>query len=131
MNLNTQPVNGELIHHDSPPSLNYDLRSRIVSNIFFWLTNLMTVTIIPIVLFYPLYYRTSLDISTILGISSISTGLPSLVSLPVRIWKLWKQDGGDRRPLSGNIMDFFMWEYVFFFIVLTVIYTVSTAIPIP
>lgn len=96
MNLNGQSVNGEVIYDDSPPSLNYDLRLRIVSNIFFWSTNLMAVTIIPIVLFYPLYYRTSLDISTILGISSIPTGLPSLVSLPVRIWKLWKQDGGDR-----------------------------------
>lgn len=114
----------------SPPSLNYDLKTRLVSNVSFWSSIVLTVTIIPIVLFYPLIFLTKLDLGTILGITSISNGLPTFVQLPYRIWKLWKQDEGDRRPLSGNIMDLFMWEYIVNFIILTIIYTVSTSIPI-
>ena len=114
-----------------PPPLNYDLRARKVSNISFWLSIVMTVTVIPIILFYTLTFLTKLEVGTILGISSLPSGLPTFVQLPFRIWKLWKQDSGDRRPLSGNVFDLFMWEYIINFILITVIYTVSTSIPIP
>ncbi|CAF2117855.1 unnamed protein product [Rotaria magnacalcarata] len=116
---------------NGPISLNYDLRSRLTSNVIFWSFVLATVVIIPIVLYYPLTYCTKLDVGTILGFTSISIGLPSMFQLPFRFWQLWKQDGGDRRPLSGHIMDLFMWEYVFNFILLTIVYVVSTSIPIP
>ncbi|CAF4264403.1 unnamed protein product [Rotaria magnacalcarata] len=116
---------------NGPISLNYDLRSRLTSNVIFWSFVLATVVIIPIVLYYPLTYCTKLDVGTILGFTSISNGLPSMFQLPFRFWQLWKQDGGDRRPLSGHIMDLFMWEYVFNFILLTIVYVVSTSIPIP
>jgi hypothetical protein len=130
MSLYKSPVNDEVINHDGPPSLNYDLRARIVSNIIFWSSIVITLTIMPIAIFYPLFYCTDLDIGTILGLVSIPTGLPSMVQLPFRIWKVWKQDGGDRRPLSGNTMDLFMWEYIICFIILTVVYIVSTSIPV-
>jgi hypothetical protein len=131
MTLYKNPVNVEVTNYDGPPSLNYDLRTRIVSNIIFWSSIVITLTIMPIAIFYPLFYCTGLDIGTILGLVSIPTGLPSMVQLPFRIWQVWKQDGGDRRPLSGNIMDLFMWEYIICFIILTVVYIVATSIPVP
>ncbi len=117
--------------NDEPPSLNYDLRSRIKSNINFWSTLVLTVTIIPIIIYYLLINLTKLHIDAILGISSVSQGLPSIIQLPYRFWQLWKQDGGDRRPLSGKIPDLFMYEYILNFIVIAASYTVSTSIPIP
>jgi hypothetical protein len=119
------------IERDGPPSLNYDLRSRIMSNVIFWSIIVITLTIIPIALYYPLVFSTKLSIDTILGIVSISNGLPSFIQLPYRIWKLWKQDNGDRRPLSGKIMDLFMWEYCINFVIILAAYIVSTSIPIP
>lgn len=124
-------MNSEVPTQDGPPSLNYDLRARFLSNIFFWSFILLTLVIIPIVIFYPLFYLTSISIGTILSIASISNGLPNIFQLPFRIWKLWKQDSGDRRPLSGKVMDLFMWEYLFSFIILIVVYIVSTTIPVP
>ena len=116
---------------NGPPSLDYDLGSRTKSNVIFWSTIVITVTIIPIALYYSLVYLTRLDIGTILGIASITSGGPSIVQLPYRIWKVWKQDGGDRRPLSGKAMDLFMWEYIICFIILTAAFIVSTTIPVP
>jgi hypothetical protein len=119
------------ITNNNPPPLNYDLRARIKSNVIFWFGVVLTTVIIPIVLYYPLVYRTQLDIGSILGIASISNGIPSTIQLPYRIWQLWKQDGGDRRPLSGKVMDMFMLEYIFAFVILAAIYIVSTSVPIP
>ena len=130
MTVEIHPVNVTVIDDDVPPFLNYDLRARIVSNIIFWSTIVMTVTIIPIVLFYPLFYYTNLNLIIILSIVSSVSGVPAIIQLPIRFWKVWKQDGGDRRPLSGNIVDLFMYEYIIIFIVLTVLYTVSSSIPI-
>jgi hypothetical protein len=129
--MKESPVVSQNIEQDGPPSLNYDLRSRIMSNVIFWSTIVITLTIIPIALYYPLVFSTQLTISTILGIVSISSGLPSIIQLPYRIWQLWKQDNGDRRPLSGKIMDLFMWEYCINFVIIVAAYTVSTSIPIP
>ena len=129
--MSMDPVEPTNIPSDEPPSLNYDLRSRIKSNISFWSTLVLTVTIIPIILYYPLVNLTKLDITAILGICSACQGVPSMIQLPYRFWQLWKQDGGDRRPLSGRIMDLFMYEYIVIFIVIAVSYSVSTAIPIP
>jgi hypothetical protein len=129
--MNGKSITPEHIGEDGPPSLNYDLRARIISNIIFWSSILITLVIIPITLYYSLVYLTKLTIGTILGIASISNGIPSIIQLPHRFWKLWKQDNGDRRPLSGNIMDLFMWEYTISFLLLTSVYVVSTTIPIP
>ncbi|CAF4385871.1 unnamed protein product [Rotaria socialis] len=116
---------------NGPISLDYDLRSCLTPNVIFWSFVLVTVVIIPIAVFYPLTYCTNMDVGSILGFTSISNGLPSMLQLPFRFWQLWKQDGGDRRPLSGHIMDLFMWEYVINFILLTIVYIVSTSVPIP
>ena len=102
----------EVADQDNLPSFNYDLRTRFVSNLMFWSSIIMTATIIPIVLFYPLFYCATLSKGAILGIASISNALPNLYQLPFRFWKLWKKDRGDRRPLSGNIMDLFMYNYL-------------------
>jgi len=125
------PMVSQNIKQGGPPSLNYDLRARIMSNVIFWSIIVITVTIIPIALYYPLVFSTNLTISAILGIASISTGLSNIIQLPYRFWKLWKQDDGDRRPLSGKIMDFFMWEYCLNFAIILPAYVVSTSIPIP
>ncbi|CAF1376079.1 unnamed protein product [Adineta steineri] len=129
--MNNIPITTKNVNQDSPPSLNYDLRARIKSNVIFWSSILVTLVIIPIAIYYPLTYLTKLKMGTILGFTSISNGLPSIFQLPYRIWKLWKKDGGDRRPLSGNVMDIFMWEYIISFFILTAAYIVSTTIPIP
>jgi hypothetical protein len=129
--MNNIPITIEQAKQDGPPSLNYDLRARIKSNVIFWSSILVTLIIIPITVYYPLAYLTKLKIDTILGFTSISNGLPSTFQLPYRIWKLWKQDGGDRRPLSRNVMDLFMWEYMISFFIITAAYIVSTTIPIP
>ena len=129
--MNEKPMTSEYVEQDGPPSLNYDLRARTRSNVIFWSSIVISITIIPIVLYYPLVYLTEMKIDAILGIVSISNGLPSIIQLPYRIWKLWKQDGGDRRPLSGKIMDLFMWEYSINFVIIVTVYIVSTSIPIP
>lgn len=129
--MNTDSVEPVCIANDEPPSLNYDLHARIKSNVIFWSTIIITVTIIPIIIYYPLVNLSKLTIDAILGFASISQGLPCILQLPYRFWQLWKQDGGDRRPLNGRIMDFFMYEYILNFVVIAISYAVSTSIPIP
>lgn len=128
--MKTNAVEDISIIKQDPPSLNYDLRARTKSNIMFWSSIAITLTVIPIIVYYPLVYLTNLSIGTILGLSSISNGLPNLISLIQRFWKLWKQDGGDRRPLNGRVIDLFMCEYFCSFIIIAACYSVSTAIPI-
>jgi len=129
--MNTDSVKPIHIANDEPPSLNYDLRARTKSNVIFWSTLVFGLTIIPIAVYYPLVYLTKLSIGAILGISSISQGLPNIIQLPYRFWQLWKQDGGDRRPINGRILDLFMYEYILNFVLIAVSYSVSTSIPIP
>lgn len=128
-------MNGEVILNDSireygPPPLNYDLRARLCSNIIFWSSVVLTTTILPIVLYYPLVHLTNLPTAAVLSIVSAPNGLPNIYQIPFRIWKLWKQDGGDRRPLGGPIMDLFMWEHILIFIVIATLFTVATSIPV-
>jgi hypothetical protein len=129
--MTTSSVKPICTANDEPPSLNYDLRARTKSNVIFWSTLVFTVTIIPITVYYPLVNLSMLKIDAILGISSISQGLPNIIQLPYRFWQLWKQDGGDRRPLNGRILDFFMYEYILSFLLIATCYIVSTSIPIP
>lgn len=129
--MKINPLEEEPTPKEGPPSLNYDLRARTTSNIIFWSSIVVTLTVIPIIIYYPLTYLTNLSIGTILGLSSISNGLPNFISLFHRLWKLWKYDGGDRRPLSGKLVDLFMCEYICSFIIIAACYTVSTSIPVP
>ena len=114
-----------------PPALNYELRLGSCSSVLFWSSMVITLVVIPIALYYPLVYLTELRLDAILGIVSASNGLPILVQLPYRLWQLWKKDNGDRRPLSGRVMDLFMWEYIINALLLLPPYIVSTTIPIP
>lgn len=129
--MSVNPVQANSATQDGPPPLNYSLKTRIVSNIIFWSSIILTATILPIAIYYPLAYLTSIPIGLILGIAALPNAVPSVIQIPIRIWKLWKQDDGDRRPLSGNILDLFMVEYIVSFIIISIVFTVSTSIPVP
>ena len=56
ISMTDNTMRSEVADQDGPPPLNYDLRARLVSNIIFWSSIVLTLTVIPIALFYPLFY---------------------------------------------------------------------------
>lgn len=84
-----------------PPSLEYTLRTRVRSIIFFWSMILVDSVLAPIALYFGLWYDTNLSPNTVFSIVTAAIGGASILEYFVRFWRLWKK-GSTCRTIGGR-----------------------------
>lgn len=89
------------------PELPYSLRDHKRSVAIIWTLLALDGAIIPLALFYPLWYDTNLSPTYIFAITTASFGIISGIEWFYRSWSLWKKE--ELRPFVGkrNGFDFF------------------------
>lgn len=104
------------------PALNVDLRAHKLPIAIPWIVLLFTACVLPIAGFYALHFATDVELSIQLAPWLGLFGVASLQSLFTRTWRLIKNTNGCR-PLGQSSaigLDFFGWNFIFGFVVLTV-----------
>ena len=74
-----------------PPPLDYSIRVRKWSIVFFWSLVLLDSIAMPIALYFGLFYGTSLSHNTVFSITTAALGGVSILEYFRRFWKLWKK----------------------------------------
>lgn len=79
-----------------PPPLEYSLRSRWRSILFFWSLVFIDVVCVPIVLYFALWYGTHLSHNAVFSISTGALGSVSVYEYFRRFFRLWKKGSNCR-----------------------------------
>ena len=100
------PMTGSISEKSLPatsqlPRLPYSLREHKLSIIVIWTLLAIDGAILPIALFYPLWYATSLRSAYIFAISTSVFGIISGIEWAFRSWRLWRWK--DVRPLNDAL----------------------------
>jgi len=74
-----------------PPPLEYSLRPRWKSILFFWTLVFLDVVCLPLVLYFALWYGTGLSHNAVFSISTGALGSVSIFEYFLRFYKLWKK----------------------------------------
>lgn len=93
------------------PQLPYSLRDHKRNITIIWTLLALDAAIIPLVLFYPLWYDTNLSPAYIFAITTAFFGIISGIEWSYRSWSLWKKE--ELRPFGAkrNSFDFFHVSY--------------------
>jgi len=104
----------------APPPINYSLHARKKAIIITWLIIIADSCILPIFMFYVLWFS-RLSHSNTFNILSSMFGIPTLLQWGKRLWYLCKKDS-DCRPIGGEKLrlDFFQIGFTVMIIVITV-----------
>ncbi|SLM36653.1 hypothetical protein LPUS_06270 [Lasallia pustulata] len=100
--------------HQLPP-LPYRLRDHKRNIAIIWTLLALDAAILPLVLFYPLWFASDLNPAYIFAVTTSVFGLISGAEWAVRTWLLWRWEG--LRPLGVDgpggrwAFDFFHWSY--------------------
>ena len=86
--------------HPSLPQLPYSLRDHKRNIAIIWSLLTLDAVIMPLALFYPLWYASSLSPSYIFAVTTGAFGTISGVEWFFRSWMLWKKE--ELRPLDGK-----------------------------
>jgi len=84
-----------------PPSLEYSLQGRWTYLIWFWFFIFLDSIIMPIALYYGLWYGTSLSPNTVFSIVTAALGGASILEYVLRFWRLFKK-GSTCRVIEGR-----------------------------
>ena len=94
---------------DSPslPQLPYSLRDHKKSIAVIWTLLALDAAIMPLALFYPLWYASDLASAYIFAVTTGVFGIISGMEWCFRSWQLWKKEdvrpfGGKRNGVSAN-----------------------------
>ena len=82
------------------PQLPYSLRDHKSSIALIWTLLALDAAIIPLTLFYPLWYATTLKPAYIFAITTSVFGIISGFEWVFRSWALWKKE--ELRPFGGK-----------------------------
>jgi hypothetical protein len=85
----------------APPSLEYDLRTRKRSIFIFWFLILFDSIVMPLALYFGLWYGTDLSPNTVFSIVTAALGGISIFEYVLRFWHLWKK-GSTCRVIGGR-----------------------------
>ncbi|KAK5693935.1 hypothetical protein LTR97_009552 [Elasticomyces elasticus] len=112
------------------PRIDFDLRDHKLSIAVTWTVLFLSSGALPVILYFTLRYGTDLELDTVLGIPTAILGVVSLASLLVRSWALLKNNSACR-PLNGSrwALDYFHWNFLIAFTVITALVTAGTVIP--
>lgn len=118
-----------------PPSLEYSLYtpySRRWRIAFFWTLVVFDSTIMPIALYYGLWYGTDLSPNTVFSIVTAALGGISILEYVLRFWHLWKK-GSTCRVIGGRrkYLDWFHWCFSAMWIVIMAELIVGTVFENP
>ena len=104
-----------------PPPLNYSLRSRKWSIVFFWSLILIDSIAMPIVLYFCLWYLTDLSPNTVFSIVTAALGGISIFEYFVRFRRLWRK-GSTCRVIGARRMylDWFHWNFTLAWVIIMV-----------
>ncbi|KZF21412.1 hypothetical protein L228DRAFT_269791 [Xylona heveae TC161] len=107
------------------PELPYSLRTRKRNIFMFWSVALLSSCLVPLVLFYALYFDTDLEEWIIFTLTTCLVGVLDVApTLIIRAYKLVRKDPFSR-PLGANrwSLDFFMYNFTlgFFFVIAALI----------
>lgn len=104
-----------------PPPLDYDLRSRKRSIAIFWTLILIDSIVMPLGLYFGLWYGTNLTPNTVFSIVTAALGGASIFEYVVRFWRLWKK-GSTCRVIGGRraYLDWFHWNFSLSWVIIMV-----------
>jgi hypothetical protein len=96
---------------EHPPQLNYTLRTRKKSLAIFWGLIIVDCVCVPIVLYFALWYGTSLSHNAVFSISTGALGSVSIFEYFIRFRRLWR-NGSKCRVIGARrwYLDFFHWN---------------------
>lgn len=111
----------ELPYEPEPPPLNYTLYTRKLSIFIFWSLILIDSIAMPIVLYFCLWYDTSLSPNAVFSIVTAALGGVSIVEYFLRFRRLWKK-GSTCRVIGARRMylDWFHWNFSLAWVVIMV-----------
>ncbi|QDS72876.1 hypothetical protein FKW77_007508 [Venturia effusa] len=106
----TQVVYADL-SFEHPPPLNYTLRTRKKSLCIFWGLIVLDCICTPLILYFALWYCTSLSHNAVFSISTAALGSVSIFEYFIRFHRLWKK-GSTCRVIGARryYLDFFHWN---------------------
>ena len=104
-----------------PPPLNYTLHTRKLSIFIFWFLILFDSIVMPIALYFGLWYGTDLSPNTVFSIVTAALGGISIVEYFLRFWRLWKK-GSTCRVIGARRMylDFFHWNFTLAWVIVMI-----------
>jgi hypothetical protein len=102
-----------VIHHSSSlsptsalPDLNYTLHTRKLHIFIFWTLILLDTLVLPITLYFALFFGTSLSHNAVFSISTGALGSVSILEYFLRWWRLWNSKVGEGekncRPIGAG-----------------------------
>ncbi len=109
------------------PHLPFNLREHTRAIAIAWSVLVISSGLLPIIGYFALEYGTDLKLNIVLAPFLGLTGVTSIFSLIKRSWDLTKKNS-DCRPLGQQsrwALDFFGWNFLFGFIVITVLISVG------
>ncbi|KAF1981166.1 hypothetical protein K402DRAFT_398790, partial [Aulographum hederae CBS 113979] len=112
------------------PRIPIDLRAHKLAIAIPWIVLVTTGCILPIVGYFSLHYATTVNLHVVLSPWMALFGVSSLFSMFKRIWDLGRKES-TCRPLgvtSKWALDFFTWNFIIVFIIVTVVISVGIAI---
>ncbi|KAG9571822.1 hypothetical protein KCV01_g19350, partial [Aureobasidium melanogenum] len=111
----------------APPSLEYDLRQRKRSIFIFWFLILFDSIVMPLALYFGLWYGTNLSPNTVFSIVTAALGGISIFEYVLRFWHLFKK-GSTCRVIGGrrSYLDWFHWNFSFAWVIIIVELIVGT-----
>ncbi|RAH52646.1 hypothetical protein BO85DRAFT_407381 [Aspergillus piperis CBS 112811] len=117
----------QLAGNHGPPPLPLDLREHKLHILLQWGIILLTSCIAPLVLYPSLHWGADLSLKISLSVSSAILGASTLYSLGIRTWRLFKSTSNCRPRTSESrwSFDFFHWNYLLGFVLVTIIIVVG------
>ncbi|KAF7186930.1 hypothetical protein HII31_11724, partial [Pseudocercospora fuligena] len=116
------------------PALPLNLKTHKIAIACNWIPIIFSGGLLPIIFYFSLHYTTNLETRYILTIPLVLTAITTLFSLGSRIYALAKP-GSKCRPLgtgsdawNWKTLDFFTYNYLFGFIVVTILISVGIGI---
>lgn len=110
----SQQITSTSSYPSQPPPLHYSLDDNHRKITIFWFWSLIVVDIIaiPIILYFALFYLTSLSHEAVFSISTGCLGGVSIIEYFVRFYRLFKK-GSTCRPIGARrwYMDWFHWNF--------------------
>ncbi|KAF2491263.1 hypothetical protein BU16DRAFT_469383 [Lophium mytilinum] len=103
-----------------PPPLPYNLREHKKSIAIHWSITVSVACVLQIVLFYGLWFGTSIDRHTVFTITQVILGIFAIQGWAVRLWRLLKKNTA-ATPIgsSRRYLDFFQLSFIGGFVVST------------
>ena len=113
-----------------PPPLNYTLRTRKWSILFFWGLIVIDCTAMPLGLYFGLWYglpRSTLSANAVFSIVTAALGGVSIIEYFLRFWRLFKK-GSTCRVIGARraYLDWFHWNFSFGWVIIMVELIVGT-----